>query len=38
VEILMTPATYKVCGWLKRTENEDFYDVGTTFNPFSFRK
>ena len=38
VEILMTPATYKICGWLKRTENVDFYDVGTSFNPFSFRK
>jgi queuosine precursor transporter len=37
VEILMTPATYKICGWLKRTENVDFYDVGTSFNPFSFR-
>jgi queuosine precursor transporter len=37
VEILMTPATYKICGWLKRTENADFYDVGTSFNPFSFR-
>ena len=38
VEILMTPATYKICGWLKRTENVDFYDVGTSFNPFSFGK
>ncbi len=38
VEILMTPTTYKICGWLKRTENIDFYDVGTSFNPFSFRK
>jgi uncharacterized integral membrane protein (TIGR00697 family) len=37
VEILMTPATYKICGWMKR-KNEDFYDVGTNFNPFSLRK
>jgi hypothetical protein len=38
VEIFMTPATYKICGWLKQRENIDFYDVGTSFNPFSLRK
>lgn len=34
VEALMTPATYRVVGLLKRAENEDFYDYGTDFNPF----
>ena len=35
VEILMTPATYAVVGWLKRHEHEDFYDTDTNFTPFS---
>lgn len=35
VEVLFTPATYAVVGALKRTEHEDFFDVGTTFNPFT---
>ncbi len=34
-EILATPLTYKIVGFLKRTENEDFYDKETNFNPFS---
>ena len=33
-EIVMTPVTYKVVGFLKRHENEDYYDRGTDFNPF----
>ena len=33
-EIVMTPVTYKVVGFLKKAENEDFYDRGTNFNPF----
>ncbi|MBC7917352.1 MAG: queuosine precursor transporter [Rhodoferax sp.] len=33
-EIMMTPVTYKVVGFLKRRENEDYYDRGTNFNPF----
>ena len=33
-EIVMTPVTYKVVGFLKRRENEDYYDRGTDFNPF----
>lgn len=37
VEVLMTPATYAVCGWLKRAEHEDFYDRETDFNPFSLK-
>ncbi len=36
-EILMTPLTYKVVGFLKRKENEDFYDRGTDFNPFKVK-
>jgi queuosine precursor transporter len=35
VEIVFTPITYAVIGWLKRIENEDFYDRGTNFNPFN---
>jgi hypothetical protein len=38
VEIFMTPATYKICAWLKKKEGIDFYDVGTKFNPFSFKR
>jgi queuosine precursor transporter len=37
VEILFTPLTYWLTGWLKRQENEDFYDVNTNFNPFHLR-
>ena len=34
VEAVMTPVTYLVVGFLKRAEQEDFYDRGTDFNPF----
>lgn len=34
IEVLMTPATYAVVGFLKRAEREDYYDVRTSFNPF----
>ena len=34
-EAVVTPVTYKVVGFLKRAEQEDFYDVGTDFTPFS---
>jgi len=34
VEVAFTPVTYKVVGWLKRVENEDYYDRKTDFNPF----
>jgi hypothetical protein len=34
VEVVMTPVTYAVVGFLKRAEQEDFYDRGTDFNPF----
>jgi len=34
VEALMTPVTYLVVRFLKRVENEDYYDRETNFNPF----
>jgi uncharacterized integral membrane protein (TIGR00697 family) len=37
VEVVMTPATYAIVGWLKRHEHEDHYDVDTDFTPFSLR-
>jgi hypothetical protein len=33
-EILMTPVTYRIVGFLKRAEQEDYYDSRTNFNPF----
>lgn len=36
VEVAFTPLTYRVVGFLKRTENEDFYDRDTDFTPFRF--
>jgi hypothetical protein len=35
VEVILTPLTYAVVGWLKRAEHEDFFDDGTSFTPFS---
>ena len=34
-EVLLTPVTYAVVGWLKHKEGLDVYDVGTNFTPFS---
>ena len=34
-EALVTPVTYKVVGFLKRAEQEDYYDHKTNFTPFS---
>jgi queuosine precursor transporter len=34
VEVVFTPMTYAVVGFLKRAENEDYYDRDTDFNPF----
>jgi uncharacterized integral membrane protein (TIGR00697 family) len=34
-EICATPLTYRVVNFLKRSEAEDHYDVGTNFTPFS---
>jgi queuosine precursor transporter len=33
-EVVLTPATYAVVGWLKRKEGVDVYDEGTDFTPF----
>jgi uncharacterized integral membrane protein (TIGR00697 family) len=35
LEAVMTPVTYRVVNWLKRAEDEDYYDIGTNFSPFS---
>lgn len=37
VEVVFTPLTYRIVGWLKRAENEDYYDRDTDFSPFSIR-
>ena len=34
-EIVMTPVTYRIVAFLKRAEQEDYYDRGTNFTPFS---
>jgi uncharacterized integral membrane protein (TIGR00697 family) len=34
-EVIATPITYKVIGFLKRKEHEDYYDRDTNFTPFS---
>lgn len=34
VEVIFTPLTYLVVGYLKRSEGVDVYDRGTNFNPF----
>lgn len=33
-EIIATPFTYKIVGFLKRAEHEDYFDRDTDFNPF----
>lgn len=35
LEIVFTPVTYAVVNFLKKKENEDYYDTDTNFNPFS---
>src|SRR5215470_13301064 len=37
VEVVFTPATYWIVGFLKRVEREDYYDRDTKFTPFSLR-
>jgi queuosine precursor transporter len=37
-EILMTPFTYKIVNFLKRVENEDYFDLETNFSPFSLKE
>jgi queuosine precursor transporter len=36
-EVVMTPVTYRIVGFLKRAENEDYYDIDTHFTPFSLK-
>lgn len=36
-EALVTPATYAVVNFLKRTEKEDYFDRDTHFNPLSWQ-
>jgi uncharacterized integral membrane protein (TIGR00697 family) len=36
-EVLLTPVTYAVVGFLKRREGIDVYDTGTDFTPFRAR-
>ena len=33
-EVLATPMTYRIVAFLKRKEEEDFYDTHTNFTPF----
>lgn len=35
LEIILTPVTYKVVKYLKKSENEDYYDINTNFNPLA---
>ncbi len=35
IEVLFTPFTYLIVGYLKQVENEDYYDRTTNFNPFT---
>jgi uncharacterized integral membrane protein (TIGR00697 family) len=37
LEVAFTPITYAVVGWLKRAEQEDYYDTKTDFNPFTLK-
>jgi uncharacterized integral membrane protein (TIGR00697 family) len=38
IEVVLTPVTYAVVGFLKKAEHEDYYDTGTVFNPFSLKE
>jgi uncharacterized integral membrane protein (TIGR00697 family) len=37
VEVVFTPVTYRIVAFLKRAENEDYYDRDTDFTPFSLK-
>jgi uncharacterized integral membrane protein (TIGR00697 family) len=37
VEVVFTPVTYKVVAFLKKAEQEDYYDRDTRFTPFSIK-
>jgi uncharacterized integral membrane protein (TIGR00697 family) len=36
-EIIAAPVTYRVVAFLKKAENEDYYDKDTNFTPFSLK-
>jgi queuosine precursor transporter len=36
-EIVAAPLTYRIVAFLKRAENEDYYDTDTNFTPFSLK-
>jgi uncharacterized integral membrane protein (TIGR00697 family) len=36
-ETMMTPFTYRIVNFLKRAENEDYFDRDTNFTPFSLQ-
>ena len=36
-EIVATPLTYRVVAFLKKAEQEDYYDINTNFTPFSLK-
>ncbi len=38
IEVLFTPVTYALVGFLKKAEHEDYYDTFTRFNPFALRE
>jgi hypothetical protein len=35
--VIMTPVTYWAVNWLKKAEQEDYYDYNTNFNPFKIQ-
>lgn len=35
IEIVATPLVYRITSFLKTAEGEDYFDVGTNFNPFA---
>lgn len=37
VEIVMLPVTYRVVGYLKKSEHQDAIDSSTNFNPLSLK-
>ncbi|MFA6553516.1 MAG: queuosine precursor transporter [Patescibacteria group bacterium] len=38
IEVIATPCTYKAVSWLKKSEQVDFIDTQTNFNPFTFKQ
>jgi uncharacterized integral membrane protein (TIGR00697 family) len=36
-EIVAAPLTYRIVAFLKKAENEDYYDTNTNFTPFSLK-